>query len=300
MTNTTHNLFQGIIVPLVTPLTRTSAQDFPHLHGLIDHVIAGHVHGIFILGTTGESSGFDVSVRRQIIEETCYYAAGKTKLHIGIMHTRLSDAITLAKIAADNGADSIVLAEPYLPITQDAVWEYTHAFAAQCPLPVCLYTRPNQEIVFEIETLKKLLPLQKIEAIKDSSGNKDYFNQLLQLKNIRPDFSVLMGREELLAEAVGINADGGVTGGANLFPRLYVDLFNAAVRNDTDEISRLQKIVEAVVENVYCPDYLPGLKYALSCRNLCNEFLADPLRFTQPQQKKRIEDFLMTFDKNYL
>ena len=44
---------RGIVTPLLTPLSAPGTVDEPALDKLIEHVIAGGVHGIFILGTTG-------------------------------------------------------------------------------------------------------------------------------------------------------------------------------------------------------------------------------------------------------
>ena len=44
----------GIIPPLVTPLKDNETLDVESLERLIEHLIAGGVHGLFILGTTGE------------------------------------------------------------------------------------------------------------------------------------------------------------------------------------------------------------------------------------------------------
>lgn len=292
-------LFEGVIVPLVTPFSESYIPDMEQLRGLIDHVIEKQVHGIFILGTTGE--GFDLSDSQcqQIIEETCRHTNRRTAVFVGILNTPLPEAVRLGTIAADNGADGIVLATPFYPISQNELFEYTTTFAQQCTLPICLYNRPNHpEVVFKIEMLKKLLRLENIISIKDSSGDENYFKKLFGLKEIRADLTVLMGLEELLAEAVGLGADGGVTGGANLFPGLYVNLYQAAVQGNTSEVQRLQHIVEAIVENIYQPDYLTGLKYALSCKKLCSPVLIDSQRIIDPEQKKRIELFLENLDKN--
>ena len=44
----------GIIPPLVTPLVDNETLDVESLERLIEHLIAGGVHGLFVLGTTGE------------------------------------------------------------------------------------------------------------------------------------------------------------------------------------------------------------------------------------------------------
>lgn len=295
MNSVKNALFRGIIVPLVTPLAEPGVPDMEQLSGLIDHVAEGQVGGIFILGTTGEGSSLDFSTRQQVIEHACRHVKRKkdAAIFVGIIDTPLSEAVTMAHIAADNGADGIVLSAPYVPMSQEALLEYTRSFLRECSLPVCLYNRPNQaEIAFSIDVLRSLLLCEKIKGIKDSSGDRNYFTELIQLKKDRPNWSVLMGFEELLAEAVREGADGGVAGGANLFPGLYVSLYNAAVKNNTSEIQHLQSIADAVVENIYQPHYLAGLKYALSCKQLCRETLAEPPYAADPEQQRKIRQFL--------
>jgi len=41
-----------------------------------------------------------------------------------------------------------------------------------------------------------------------------------------------VGSEELLAETLFLGGHGGVSGGTNLIPELYVNLFNAARKQD--------------------------------------------------------------------
>lgn len=287
---------KGIIVPMVTPLIRPDEPDTEHLQNLIDHITDKQVTGIFILGTTGEVSALKTSVRRIIVETACKYANHRTIMLVGIADTPLPEALTLARAAADNGADGVVVSPPHFPISQDDLLTYVKEFAQNCTLPVCLYNKPNRpDGIFAVETLRQLLSLDNVIGIKDSSGDMEYFKEVLNLKQTRPDWSVLIGKEELLAEAVNLGADGGVTGGANLFPGLYVDLYRAAVQQESAKIQRLQKTVEVVVEHVYCPDYMAGLKYALSCKQLCRQTLAETAHTAGAEQKKRIENFLENF-----
>jgi len=46
------NVTNGIIPPMITPLTEDDRLDHGGLENLIEHLIGGGVHGLFILGTT--------------------------------------------------------------------------------------------------------------------------------------------------------------------------------------------------------------------------------------------------------
>lgn len=66
-----------------------------------------------------------------------------------------------------------------------------------------------------------------------------------------PDFSMLVGPEEIMAESVLLGAHGGVNGGANMFPELYVSLYNAAKNADMEEVRRLQEKVMQISATIY-------------------------------------------------
>lgn len=284
---------KGIIVPLATPMADAQSPDIPHLRLLLDHVLTEPLAGIFILGTTGLAQHLGFSARKQIIEETCAYTARRAFVLVGIVETPLPQAVELARIAAENGAGAVVLSSPRFPIDRSELLDYTTQFARTTSLPVFLYSQPDRpHILFDIGLLNELLAVENILGIKDSSGNITYFKELIALKKLRPDWSVWMGIEQLLAQAVRWGADGGVTGGANLFPALFVKMYRAAAQNDSAQIQRLQKQIDAVVEHIYQPDYLAGLNYALSCKGLCRQISAGTLRPAGPEQKKQIEQFL--------
>ena len=67
----------------------------------------------------------------------------------------------------------------------------------------------------------------------------------------RPDFALFMGPEQLTAESVMLGAAGGVNGGANVFPELYVALYEAAAANDLERVKALQHHVMAVAASLY-------------------------------------------------
>ena len=85
---------------------------------------------------------------------------------------------------------------------------------------------------FGVETIRRLLETPKVIGLKDSGRDMTYLHTVWAVIAQRPDFSLLVGPEELLAEAVLLGAHGGMCGGANMVPRLYVDLYDAARAGD--------------------------------------------------------------------
>src|SRR5665213_4068250 len=103
---------RGIITPLVTPLIR-GALDCAALERLIEHVVTGGVNGIFILGTTGEGPSLSYALREEMIRKTCELVRGRVPVLASVSDTVLVESERVEEIAADAGADAVVLAPPY-------------------------------------------------------------------------------------------------------------------------------------------------------------------------------------------
>jgi 4-hydroxy-tetrahydrodipicolinate synthase len=279
---------------MVTPLSARDTLDEPSLNRLIEHILSGGVHGLFVLGTTGEAPGLGESTKRLVVEQTSKQVDGRVPVLVGVTDTSFADSLTLAEQAHDCGADAVVLAPPpYFPVHQDDLQRYFAEFAAASPLPVILYNIPSHaKNVIAYDTVEKLLDVPNIIGLKDSAGDMLQYNRFVSLVERRPGFALLMGPEELLAESVLMGGHGGICGGANLVPSLYVELYEAAVTGDLRLVHKLQHRVLRISETLYRvgpppSGYLTGLKCALSCLGICHDRLAEPY-YPLPEASQRI------------
>lgn len=284
----------GIIPPLVTPLTGRDTLDGTGLERVIEHVLAGGVHGLFILGTTGEGTSLSYRLRRELISATCQQVKRRVPVLVGITDTAFVESVNLAQHSAECGADAVVLAPPYyMPEGQPELREYLEHLLPELPLPLFLYNMPPlTKVPFELETVRWAMDQPRIAGMKDSSGIALYFNRVRELLPRRPDWSLLVGPEELLAESLLLGAHGGVSGGANVFPGLYVELCAAARRGDLERTRDLHQCVMQVSERLYHVGHhasavIKGIKCALFCRGICGDFMAEPFhRFREPERKQ--------------
>ncbi len=286
----------GIVPPLVTPLLDNNTLDVQGLERLIEHVIAGGVHGIFILGTTGEAQSLSFDLRVEMIKQTSRILKKRLPLLVGISDTSLADSVKLAYVAAECEADAVVSAPPYYYATgQDELAEFYEALIPQLKLPIYLYNMPTHtKVSFAPSTIKRIAQNEKVIGFKDSSANGAYFQSVVYEMRDRKDFSIFVGPEEMMAEVVLLGANGGVNGGANIFPELYVALYNAAVAKDIDQVRVLQMQVMSVCAKLYTigyngSSYLKGVKEALSEMGICSGVLAAPFSEFGEEQKSKIK-----------
>lgn len=285
----------GIIPPLVTPLVDNETLDVESLERLIEHLIAGGVHGLFVLGTTGEEQSLSYDVRKQMIRESCRINRGRLPLLACITDTSIVESIKLARVAADCGADGVVSAPPYYFATgQPELAQFYEELVPQLPLPVFLYNMPSHvKVSFAPDTVKRLAEMEQVVGFKDSSANAVYFQSVMYKVQQRKDFAMLVGPEEITGECVLLGGHGGINGGANMFPELYVGMYNAAKNRDMETVLRLQQLIMQISTSIYTvgrhgSSYLKGLKCALSLLGIINDdFVASPFyKFEAPERQK--------------
>lgn len=296
---------RGIVPPLVTPLLGYDTLDQAGTARLIEHVIDGGVAGVFILGTTGEAPSLSYRLRRQAIDLMCRAVGGRVPVLVGITDTAFVESVTLAKHAADAGADAVVLTTPYyFPAGQTELTAYVEHVAEALTLPLVLYNMPAlTKVRFEIPTLRHLAADPRIVGVKDSSGDTEYYRELIELKRQRPDWTVLIGPEHLMAESVDWGGDGGVNGGANLYPRLFVRCFEAAARGDHDEVAAATVAIESLQRvyqvGKYASRIIKGTKSALSLRGICSDRMAEPFHHFLPPERAKVEAILDDLESHH-
>ena len=286
---------RGIVPPLVTPLMPDGSVDGPAVGRLVEHVVRGGVAGVFILGTTGEGPCHGRGIQEAMVRETTRAAGGRIPVLVGITACALEDSLGLARFSAEAGADAVVLAPPpYLPATGPDMRRHVEKVLAGTSLPLFLYNMPSLvKTPIALDLLRWALDQPGIVGFKDSGGDMGQFHKALQATRSRAGFTVYIGPEELLGDAVLFGAHGGVSGGAQVFPRLYVELYRAAERGDVPRVRVLNDVVQRVSREIYgttgyAASVIRGIKTALRVRGLCDDVMSEPFGRGSDEERARI------------
>ncbi len=286
---------------MVTPLLDRDELDIRGLEQLIEHVLSGGVSGLFILGTTGEGPSLSYRLRTELIDRVCSQVRERVPVLVGITDTSFVESVHVAHAAANAGASAVVLAPPYyLPEAQPELQEYLEHLVPELPLPLFIYNMPAlTKVHFELDTVRRAMDEPHIIGFKDSSGDLTYFKNAAELIKGRPDWSLLIGPEEKLFDALQVGGNGGVSGGANLFPKLYVRLVEAHRAGNLTRAKELQQQIQRVSDSFYrigkySSSIIKGIKCTLACMGVCNDFMAEPFhRFRSSERdlvKARLQE----------
>jgi len=288
-------LFHGIIPPLITPLKDRDKLDVEGLERLIEHVIEGGVHGLFALGSNGEGPSLSYRLREEVIRAVCRSAVGRLPILISITDTSYTESIRLARIAEQSGATGVVLGIPYYyPLDQQDLLRYVERIIGDVSLPVVLYNIPAlTKVAFEIETLEALAQHNGIVGVKDSSDDLDYFRKACAISSVRPDWSFFMGPEDKLIDSIALGGHGGVNGGANIYPRLFVEAYHSALNGDDLRRAEKRREIEAlgaIYRHCARPSHnIKAIKCAVSVLGLCKDYMAEPFELVYPSDRAEVE-----------
>ncbi|MDP1641816.1 MAG: 4-hydroxy-tetrahydrodipicolinate synthase, partial [Phenylobacterium sp.] len=165
-------LFRGVMPALVTPF-RDGAVDEDTYVALIERQIAGGVHGLVPVGTTGETSTLSHDEHRRVVDLCIKTAAGRVPVIAGAGSNSTREAIELVKHAKAVGADAAMVVTPYYNRpSQEGMYAHYAAINEAVQLPVIVYNVPSRTGVdISNETLGRLSKLPNIVGVKDATGD---------------------------------------------------------------------------------------------------------------------------------
>jgi 4-hydroxy-tetrahydrodipicolinate synthase len=284
--------FKGIIVPLSTPLNNDYSFDSTGMEKLIEHVIKAGVDGVFVLGSCGEYPSFDDKESIEIVNFVIEKVNHRIPVYAHATRNSTMHTQRIAKAFTEAGADYIVLATPFYSssITQDDLKEHFKTIASE--YKVVLYNQPKTtKINIEVSTLEELARTKNIIGVKESSAN---FNKMKETTAIIP---VLQGSDELILESMKLGAKGGVPGLANVFPGLFVKLYNAYQEGREQEAERFNLKIKEASSIIYKTpkNAQVGVKQGLNAPGICSSLMRPPTAQINDEEAKKINQYVLDF-----
>ncbi|KUO22279.1 dihydrodipicolinate synthase family protein [Streptomyces dysideae] len=219
----------GVIPPVCTPLTPEREVDVPSLLRLVDHLVAGGVHGLFVLGTSSEAAYLTDRQRRVVVESVTGHVAGQLPVLAGVIDMTTPRVLEHVAAVTSAGADGVVATAPFYTSTHPSeIARHYRLIAGASPVPVVAYDLPaSVHTKLPADLVLDLAASGTLAGLKDSSGDLASFRGVVMGARARSDiagFSVLTGSEVVTDASLALGADGAVPGLANVDPEGYVRL----------------------------------------------------------------------------
>jgi 4-hydroxy-tetrahydrodipicolinate synthase len=279
MTNISFTI-RGVIPPLLTPFTgRGETVDEAALRTHVNWLVDQGVHGVMPCGTTGEGPLLTMAERKRVVEVVVASVNHRLPViaHVGALTTH--ETLELADHAQSCGVEAISIVTPYyFHLSDNALVEHFCRVAGVVPnTPVFLYNIPqNTGNVLSRPAVEAIIArCPNVVGIKDSAGDLEALSSLVGLKEGK--FQVICGSDTLLLSALQAGACASVSGNANVFPEVVVELFHAFWQGDLDGARRQQAHLDQIIETLQRGAGLSMFKRVLELRGLKGGAVRPPL-----------------------
>jgi 4-hydroxy-tetrahydrodipicolinate synthase len=266
---------------------------------VVEHVLAGGVHGVFILGTMGEGAALDDGRREAMARAAVKAVAGRVPLIAGVIEMSTRRAIATARVLAQTGVDALVVMAPcyFRHVDQAELLAHFRAVVEATDLPVVIYDNPHTtKNGLTLESVLALSEHPRVVGLKDSTGDISHFAQLAH-RFADGDFALFQGNETQLDASLLLGAHGLVVGMANLTPALVVELYECGCRGHRERAGQLQEQLLRLQQGIYYlrPNgFLQGMKTALSLLGLCQPWVSAPHLPLEQGAVRKVKEVLET------
>ncbi|MFO7853050.1 MAG: dihydrodipicolinate synthase family protein [Bacteroidota bacterium] len=224
----------GLYPPLPTSFKEDEELDIAKISENISFLFRYELAGLLILGSNGEMVMLDTDEKKKVYD-AARKAIPSNKIMIagtGAQSTR--ETIYLSSMAADSGADAVLVLNPSYykgQMNSDALVQFYHDVAEKSPVPVIIYNMPaNSGLDMDADTITIASEHENIIGIKDSGGN--IVKMASVIKNAKAGFQVLAGSASFLLPALTIGAVGGILALANIAPALCLNIYNSFMNGE--------------------------------------------------------------------
>ena len=266
----TEPMFRGVLPALVTPF-RDGQVDSEAFIRLVERQIAGGVHGLVPVGTTGESATLSHDEHRAVVELCVQTARGRVPVVAGAGSNSTKEAIELVRHAKTVGADAALVVTPYYNRpSQEGLYAHYRAINDAVQLPILVYNVPGRTSVdISNEVLARLAKLPNIVGVKDATG--DMSRASFQRLVCGEDWVMLSGDDP---SALGYMAHGGhgcISVTANVAPEQCAAFYNDALAGQWQGALQGQDRLVRLHRALFIDASPSPTKFALSHLGLCGE-----------------------------
>lgn len=285
---------KGVVVPIITPVDNEDRVDETAFRKVLQYIIKAGVHGIFVGGSAGEGPLLVTPEWQRMMQIAFEEANGKVALLGGVSDTSTKKVVEKIKFLKQTGFSRFVCTPTFYIVTKNPE-EHLRVFGAAKDaaggMEMIAYNIPQcTGSAIAVETMVEMAKRGWISFCKESSGNFDYFKQVVT-EGSKVGLNALMGDEPLIPDGLFAGAKGIVPVCANYDPKLFLQAYYAAVAGNKEELLKIHKIImkkrEILLLGGAC--WLSGIKVALSLMGMGNGKPVSPLQPVGEKQRKEIE-----------
>ncbi|MGI5934524.1 MAG: 4-hydroxy-tetrahydrodipicolinate synthase [Lawsonibacter sp.] len=279
--------FEGILTALVTPMTDQFQVDEGKLRQLVDIQIDSGIHGLVMLGGTGEYAALSAEERQRAVRIAKEQAAGRVPVVAGVLEPGFGECLKACKAFEAQGVDALLVLTPfYLSPSQPGIIDYFQRIDRAVTTPIILYNIPYRTSVnMTPETVETIVNTTKnVVGIKECSP--DLGQNIDLLRRVGDRISVLSGEEFLAASVMAYGACGGIIATANVVPKIWIELYDKSMAGQHKEATDMVKKYIPLFKALFREANPGPIKYAMRQLGLPAGTACTPIP-SEPSQETR-------------
>ena len=169
-----NNKYNGVVVPMVTPVTPNGFLDKPAVERIIKSFVNAGVNPL-LMGTTGEGNSVSTIDGQELIETAVKAAQGKITIYAGLTGNCFIEQLKQAGYYSASGADVIVATLPsYYSLTPEQMENYYLRLADSIKGPLMLYNiAATTHMSIPVDVVQRLADHPTIVGLKDSERDME-------------------------------------------------------------------------------------------------------------------------------
>ncbi len=269
---------QGHGVAMITPFNGDGSIDFDAIPVIVNHLIAGGVDYLVVLGTTAETATLTKAEKIALVDKIIEVNAGRLPLVLGLGGNHTQELLGMFDWFNLSSFTALLSVSPYYnKPNQEGLYQHFKTIANHSSLPIILYNVPSRTGVnIAPETVLGLAEdFDNIVALKEASGDFQQAQTLMKL--CPPDFSILSGDDEMSLPMILAGAKGVISVIGNAMPEQYSKIIQEGLKGNVDEAYSIQYQLLDLIRMIYFEGNPTGIKVLMETLGLCENNLRLPL-----------------------
>ncbi|GAB3649327.1 dihydrodipicolinate synthase family protein [Echinicola sediminis] len=287
--------YQGVVVPMVTPLTAKGEIDTDAVGKIMEQFAANNISPL-VLGTTGESASFSEKESVDMIKATMAAKSAGQQVYAGVVSNLVAEQHSRGKQYLDLGVDVIVATLPaYYVLSDEQMKVHFEQLAEHLQGPLMMYNiKATTQMSIPLAVVEEMSHHPHIWGLKDSERDISRMHSAIDQYREREDFSFFCGWGAQSANSLRTGADGIVPSTGNIVPEMYKELYSAALEGDDEKALHYQELTDEVAK-IYqggrsLGASLAALKLMMQQKGWCQPYMKPPLTKLSNGEQEKVLD----------
>ncbi len=285
------DFLNGTGVAIITPFHKDGSVDFIGLENLVEHLIAGGVGYLVVLGTTGETATLSAMEKEAVVAAVLSVNKGRLPVVLGVGGNNTAEVLNQLQEYDFSEISAVLSVSPYYNRpTQEGIFQHYKAVSEASSKPVIIYNVPSRtgsNITAET-TILIAKELENVIATKEACGS---IEQIMQIIAHKPDdFKVISGDDSLTLPILAAGGVGVISVVANSFPAQIAELVKAGLKGDFATARKLHYKLNGITALHFEEGNPAGVKAYLSKLGICEPYVRLPLVAASSGLKEKIRE----------